>query len=133
MGGGQGTIDHFGDNVMAATLPGDSWRARHDTVKTAINSLCLWSGLKAECEVFGLFSDLIPAEAMNREEALQRGRNRQALLTDFKLNLPSPVGLTSNVLSELKVIGAVISRYPRGNMEKAVDRRARLLAEEYRR
>ena len=70
---------------------------------------------------------------MNREEALQRGRNRQALLPDFKLNIQSLIEGTTNVLAELKVIGAFISRYPRGNMEKAVDRRARLLAGEYRR
>ncbi len=118
---------------MAATLPGDSWRTRHDMVKTNINSLCTLARLPADCEVFGLFSHLIPADALEREEALERGRKRQGLLPDFKLELPNPLGGTSTTLAELKVLGAVRSRYPRGNRDKAVDRRARLLAGEYRR
>ena len=35
-------------------------------------------------------------------------------------------------LAELKIIGAVPTRYPRGNRDKAVDRRANLLPSEYR-
>ena len=30
---GRFTVDAFGDKVMAAQLPGDTWRIRHDTVK----------------------------------------------------------------------------------------------------
>ena len=33
-------VDKFGDKVNAATLPGDTWRTKHDQVKTTINSLC---------------------------------------------------------------------------------------------
>ena len=47
-------VDTFGDNLMSVkNIPGDSYRHRHDKVKTTINSLCLRSGIRAECEVFG--------------------------------------------------------------------------------
>ena len=68
--------DIFGDKVMAAHLPGDSWRERHDKVKTAIHQLCAWSGVSTEVEVFNLFSPLIPQEGLNR---MERGRKRQGL------------------------------------------------------
>ena len=77
---------------MAAPLPEDSWRTRHNTLKTAINSLCVWARIPAHCEVFGLFSYLIPAETLSKQEALERGRKRQGLLPDFKLDLSNPVG-----------------------------------------
>ena len=47
------------------------------------------------------------------EEDLQRGRGRQGLLPDFKLELPTPEGDHETKLAELKVIGAVESWYPR--------------------
>ena len=62
--------------------------------------------------VYGEFCDLIPVEALG-EEDLQRGRGRQGLLPDFKLELPTPEGDHDVKLAELKVIGAVDSWYPR--------------------
>ena len=56
----------------------------------AINSLILDSGIRADCEVFGMFKDLIPVEALAEEENLQRGRGRQGLLPDFRLDVPGP-------------------------------------------
>ena len=45
-------IDKFGDAVMnCRDLPGDSWRNRHDTVKTALVSECLEAKLPHDCEV----------------------------------------------------------------------------------
>ena len=80
----------FGDNVMSVSnISGDLFRKRHDIVKTVINSFCLTSGVSAECEVFGLFRDIIPVEALGEEEGLERGRGRQVLLPDFRLELPS--------------------------------------------
>ena len=131
IGAGRATVDHFGDNVMAAFLPGDSWRTRHDTIKTSINSLCLWSGLRADVEVFGLFGHLIPAVSLDSEDSLSRGRKRQGLVPDFRLELPNALGTTDNTLAELKVIGAVCSRYPRGVRSKVVTRRANFLQNEY--
>ena len=42
------TIDPFGDNVLSVSnIPGGAFTARHDTVKCAINSLILDSGIRA--------------------------------------------------------------------------------------
>ena len=78
----------------------------HDTVKTVINSFCVTSTIQAECEVFGLFRDLIPVGAMDNEEELERGRGRQGLVPDFRIELPSPAGEPTARLAELKIIGA---------------------------
>ena len=64
--------------------------------------------------MFVLFRDLIQVQAMEQEDdGLQRGRNRQGLLPDFRLELPTPLGQPSNQLAELKVIGAAGTCYPR--------------------
>ena len=131
-------VDPFGTNVLSVSnIPGDHYRTRHDKVKTVIHSLCLTSGLIAECEVFGLFRDLIPVEAMGQEEDLERGKGRQGLLPDFMLELPTPIGIPTNTLAELKVIGAVESWYPKNGglarKKKGVERRAVVLPGEYRR
>ena len=34
---GKSSVDYYGDKVMSTTLPGDSWRIRHDTIKTELN------------------------------------------------------------------------------------------------
>ena len=130
-------IDMFGDNVMSVSnIPGDLFRKRHDTVKTVINSFCTTSGIRAECEVFGMFRDIIPVEALGEEEGLERGRGRQGLLPDFRLELPSPAGEPELRLAELKICGAVKRWYPRdGNLarrKKGVERRSAVLPEEYR-
>ena len=46
-------------------------------LKGAINSLILDSGVRADSEVFGVFRDLIPVEALPKEEDLRTGRGRQ--------------------------------------------------------
>ena len=70
-------VDRFGDKVTSAALPGDTWRTKHDQVKSTINSLCEWSKLPVTCEVFNLFARLIPQEGLNR---LERGRKSNQLL-----------------------------------------------------
>ena len=123
-------VDLFGDKVMSATLPGDTWRTKHDKVKLEISRLCVWSRLQAMCEVFGLFAHHIPQEGLNR---MERGRKRQAMVPDFRLSLPSPTEGTVTRLAELKVLNCCQSRYQVGSRDRAVDRRARLLSGEYRR
>ena len=79
--------------MSVTNIPGDSFRHRHDKVKTVLNSFCLASNLRMECEVFGAFRDLIPIQALEQEdEGLQRGRGRQGLLPDFRIELPSSQG-----------------------------------------
>ena len=78
--------------MSVSNIPGDLFRIRHDTVKTVINSFCMTSGLRAECEEFGMFRDIIPVNALAEEEGLERSRGRQGLPPDFRLKLPSPAG-----------------------------------------
>ena len=62
-------------------------QTRHDTIKTVINSFCMTSTLRSEYEVYGLFKDLIPVEALENEVELERGSGRQGLLPDFKMEI----------------------------------------------
>ena len=126
---GRATVDRFGDSVQAASLPGDGWRTRHDSIKLLLNSLCRWAGLPVRCEVFGLFSHLIPQAGLNR---LERGRKRQGLVPDFQLGLIDERGEEKLVLAELKVISCCPTRYSPTHQVRAVDRRARTLNGEYR-
>ena len=64
------------------------------------------AGLVHDCEVYGLFAELVPARAVtHRVESLEWRRARQGLVTDFRLKLPDSKGLTDH-LAELKFIGA---------------------------
>ena len=54
------------------------------------------------------------------------------MVPDFELQVPSPTGGRVSRLAELKVINCCPTRYPLGTRTKAVDRRANLLAGEYR-
>ena len=130
-------LDAFGDNIMSVSnIPGDMFRIRHDTVKTVLNSFCMTSTIRAECEVYGTFKDLIPVQALEQEADLERGRGRQGLLPDFRLEIPSPAGEPTQRLAELKIIGAVPKWYPRSGglarKKKAVERRSTPLPAEYR-
>jgi hypothetical protein len=85
-------MDPFGDAVMnCKDIPGDSWRIRHDSGKLAIVNQCLLSKLPVECEVYGIFADLIPSGASIDGEFLQWGRARQALVPDYRLRIPHPM------------------------------------------
>ena len=86
--------------------------------------------MPATCEVFGLFSHLIPQEGLNR---LEKGRARQGMVPDFLIEMPSQTGVKTRRLAELKVINCCPSRYSSGDKVKAVDKRANLLQGEYRR
>ena len=132
---GRSTVDRFGDTVMAAALAGDGWRRRHDTLKMRLLSLLRWSGIEVDCEVFNIFSALIPQQGLSR---LEQGRKRQGLVPDFRLRVPTVGGGGPQgeevVLAELKVISCCPTRYQRNPCPqmKAVDRRASTLPAEYR-
>ena len=74
-------------------------------MKMAIHSLCIWARLPVTVEVWGLFAHLIPAEALNR---MERGRKRQAIVPDFRFELPNPAGGTKQQLAELKMRGLLV-------------------------
>ena len=123
-------MDIFGDRIMSEVLPGDHWRIRHDKIKMAIHSLCIWARIPVTVEVWGLFSHLIPADALTR---MERGRKRQALVPDFRMELPSATGGTMTQLAELKVISCCRSWYTPGSEVRATDKRAQGLPADYRR
>ena len=128
-----GVVGQFGDEIQSACgLPNDTWRHRHDALKTVMVNIANEARVPIDCEVFGVFRDLIPAEELQEGGELQYGRQRLGLCPDFKLRLPSPDG-PRDYLGELKFISAGISRYPIGKSEKQVDRRARELPGSYRR
>lgn len=54
-------------------------------------------------------------EALENEVELERGRGRQGLLPDFKMEIPSPAGEPIQRLAELKIIGAVPKWYLRSD------------------
>ena len=70
-----------------------------------------------DCEVYGQFSDLLPASLMEEGGELQWGRARQGKVPDYKFLLNTPNGPESS-LAELKIISAGKSRHPRGVMGK---------------
>ena len=131
---GSRRVDIYGDEVTNEPMPGDSWRFRHDKVKTEYNRLLRLCGVPATCEVWGVFSHIIPQQALNRSQA---GRQRQGLIPDFKVQIPSSSGHDETRLAELKVISCGRSRYHVGSRDgqfkRAVDRRAGQLMGEYRR
>ena len=59
-------------------------------------------------------------------------RQRQGCVPDLAVRLPTIQGQTTRHLSKQKFISSGSSRYPKGCDDKAVDRRARALPEEYR-
>ena len=90
------------------------------------------AGIAADCEVYGLFSNLLPAALTGEGGELQTARARQGKVPDFRLLLPTPDG-PKNCLAELKVISAGKTWYPRGTLGKGADRRADRLPAEYER
>ena len=125
-------VGPFADELMTAHLTEDSWRHRHDSFKVTIVNMCNEARVPIDCEVFGIFRDLIPAALTAEGGELQFGRKRAGLCPDFRLRLPSAAGPLDS-LGELKFISAGVSRYPIGSIEKQVDRRARELPGSYRR
>ena len=124
-------IDQFGDSVLCCKeIPGDSWRHRHDEVKIAIHKEACLSKVPVDCEVYGEFSDLLPAALREEGGELQWGRARQGKVPDFKFLLPSPEG-PKPCLAELKIISAGKTLFPRGVEGKGTERRAARLEAEY--
>lgn len=147
--GNNGTmVDVWGEKVMCAKLPFDTWRVRHDTIKHALVSCANEARVGCEAEVYGLFRDLIPVQAMEEGGRLETVRQRSGVVPDLRLQLHPAPGpgrsagqveirgsqgmVATDTLAELKVLSAGVSHYPRGSRVKAVDRRAAALHGMYR-
>lgn len=63
-------VDPFGDSIICAKLPFDTWRHRHDEAKKTLVERAHHAMVEAEAEVFGLFRDQVPAVAWEREGSL---------------------------------------------------------------
>ena len=132
-GGGGEVIDLHGDAIMnSSRIPGDSWRKRHDTVKQHVMAEAALAGIPSDCEVYGLFSNLLPAALTEVGGELHMARARQGKVPDFRFLLPTPDG-PNNCLAELKVISAGKTWFPRGAAGKGTERRADKLEAEYER
>ena len=132
-GGGGEVIDLHGDaNMNSSRIPGDSWRKIHDTVKQHVMAEAALAGIPSDCEVYGLFSNLLPAALTEVGGELHMARARQGKVPDFRFLLPTPDG-PNNCLAELKVISAGKTWFPRGTAGKGTERRADKLEAEYER
>ena len=107
-----------------------TWRRRHDSIKKHFAKEAALAVIPADCEVYGLSSDLLPAALTQEGGELHMARARQGKVPDFRFLLPSPEG-PSACLAELKVIGAGRTWFPRGLTGKGADRRAERLPQEY--
>ena len=56
-------LDKYGEVLMCAPLPFDSWRTRHNTIEATTESIINDCGVIANPEAYGLFSAHIPATA----------------------------------------------------------------------
>ena len=128
----RGVIGPFGDELQCALgLTQDTWRTRHNSLKVVMVNIANDARVPINCEVFGLFRDLILAALMEEGGELRYGRQRLGLTPDFRLQLPSADG-PRVFLGELKFISAGATRYLAGSRNKAVDVRARELPGTYR-
>ena len=85
-------VGPFADELMTAHLTEDSWRHRHDSLKVTIVNMCNEARVPIDCEVFGIFRDLIPAALTSEGGELQFGRKCAGLCPDFRLRLPTAAG-----------------------------------------
>ena len=122
-------LDAYGEVLMCAPLPFDSWRVRHDKIKSEIRAIGVDSGVIVEPEPFGVFSPFIPAAALAEDGQLHRLRERQGLVPDLLITYPKDHGPNSISLGEIKLISAGLTHY-RGS-RKSVDVRADKLPKEY--
>ena len=65
---GTSRVDPYGDKIVSQNLTGGGWTRTHDAVKSELNSCCVWAGLQAVCEPFGLFGQFLPQQPLNRME-----------------------------------------------------------------
>ena len=86
----------------------------------------------ATCEVWGLFKHLVPQDSLDREDVNQQ---RQVMIPDFRIQLPSQTGQSEAKLAELKFTCGKDLYKPgvrQRQFRRAVEIRADRLMGEYR-
>ena len=136
---GSSKVDEFGDVVNCETLPGGTWTSRHDKTKAELMRMMRWGGIVSSCEVTGLFQHLIPPEARDRAEVKNQSH---VMVPDFRIQLSSSTtgfglvpGEVATRLAELKFTcseGHYRTGVRQREFQRAVDRRAGMLMNEYR-
>ena len=127
-------MDIWGDQVRRENLAGGDWTSRHDRLKMEIMRMFQWTGVRATCEVWGLFGHLVPQEALAREEVR---RQKVVMRPDFRVELKDEAtGLEETKLAELKFTCGK-DLYKAGvrqhTFKRAVEARAEEVVREYRR
>ena len=116
-----GVCDRYGAKLVALQLD-DGWSVAHDYLKHALCEVMRDLRVDYNCEVFGLFSALIPQGPLRRPlegDSTQAADKRQGMVPDFKINsgsiarrLRGDARAVSSVLAELKFIHLGRTRYP---------------------
>ena len=118
-------VDVFGDAVMSATLCHNTWRTRHSDVIRPIIARAREARLEVEPEVFGLFRDIIPAEAMGEGGELETVRGRSGCVPDLRLGFavplaPRPADYQRAVAAPLLLLTTL--HHPPGHPPRAPDK-----------
>ena len=131
MGGGR--FDIFADQLRCENLSGGDWTTRHDRLKLELMSMFDWSGVTATCEVWGLFSHLVPPVALAREEVLKQ---KSVMRPDYRLELENKATNQMDTrLAELKYYcgrGLYKVGVKQHQFKRAVEARAEEIVKDYR-
>ena len=126
---GRLTVDKWGDSIMNATLQGSHFVRGHNIMKNTLNSLFEYCGINSEVEPYGVFSDLVPQQPLNRAEAF---RAAQTIIPDIRAELPDELGGTSRKYLEVKTVSGLSRWYLPVRGDRAVERRTLAIDQEYK-
>ena len=129
---GRSRVDPYGDKIVSQNLTGGGWTRRHDAVKSELNSCCVWAGLQAVCEPYGLFGQFLPQQPLNR---MEYRRTKVCLRPDFLFQLPLPTGQVERRIADVKTVSLGAPSYykPGAGGRRAVEYRDAEVPGEYRR
>ena len=99
----------YGDRVVGQNLPSQGRVDKTiDSIKLELNGCCVYAGLQALCEPFGLFGQFLPQQPLHR---LQYRQTVQCLRPDFLLHLPLPTGQVERKIANVKTVSLGVKSY----------------------
>ena len=119
-GSARGVCGKYGQQLVSLQLVGDGWNAAHGFFKHALCQILRDLKVEFDCEVFGLFSALIPQgprRASLDADTRRAAETRQGMVPNFKIVagfVAHRLGIqaASSFLAELKFIPLGRTRYP---------------------